>query len=209
MVRLKTAFPKSVAALIALARLVKTSMMSSPHFALISAAFSAALAKLAEDIERLQKAKDDSAFGGTHNISYRDQVATELVATLKKVVRHVELHADGNIDVLRASGFELTDPFKKWKIPDDLPQLFVSLSPAKDHGIVAKAQPIPYAIKYEAHMTKGDPTVEENWAHFAFYKNPIMHMKGDTPGENHHLRFRFICTKGNGPWSPTHTFTPL
>ena len=209
MMRPKTAFPRSIVALLALARLVNTSISTSPHFALISAAFSAALAKLAEDIERLQKAQDDAAFGGTHKTSYRDQVAVELVGTMKNVVRHVELHADGNIDVLKASAFELVDPSnKKWKIPDELPQVFVSLLPGEDSGtMIAMAQPIPYALKYEAHMSQGNPTIAENWNHHGFYKKPTMHLGGFTTGQDYNLRFRLICAKGPGPWSPTHTFT--
>ncbi|GFO57570.1 hypothetical protein GMSM_45770 [Geomonas sp. Red276] len=150
MARLKTSFPKSIPALIALARHVKTCMSSNANFMLITEAFAAALAKLAEDIEKLQKAQDDAAFGGTQKTSYRDQAAAELVATLRNVIRHVELFANGNVSILRSSGYELVDPLeKKWKIPVDLPQLLVSVAPGQESGtLVAKAQSIPYALSY-------------------------------------------------------------
>lgn len=208
MVKLKTNFPKSIVALIALARTVKSSIANSAYFAVLSAEFAAAVAQLGTDIEKLQKAQDDVTFGGTQRTSYRNQVAAELVTCLKNVVRHTELHANGDIAILRASGFGLVDPLaKKWKIPEQLPSLFVSLSPAEEPGtLVATAVPVPYAVKYEAHLSQGDPTVPENWNHFGFYKHPIMHLSGFTAGQNYNLRFRLICSKGEGPWSPTHSF---
>ncbi|GFO57601.1 hypothetical protein GMSM_46080 [Geomonas sp. Red276] len=62
-------------------------------------------------------------------------------------------------------------------------------------------------LSYEAHITQGDPALQESWNHFGFYKKPTMHMSGFASGQNYHLRFRLICSKGEGPWSPTHTFT--
>ncbi|MCM0080081.1 hypothetical protein L4X63_00595 [Geomonas sp. Red32] len=195
--------------MIAFARLVKTSTSSSPYFMQISPEFAAVLVKLGEDIETLQKAHDDAAYGGTQKTAYRNQAAAVLVATLKNVVRHIELVADGDVAILKSSGFEVVQAAEqKWRIPATLPQVAVSLMPGEEEGtMIAEALPIPYAFRYEAHVTQGDPNVAANWNHFGYYQKPTMHLKGFTTGQDYKLRFRMICSQGEGPWSPTHTFT--
>lgn len=212
MAKIKTAFPRKIHELLAFGRKVLTSITMSPQYANLSAEFSAIVAQLRELIDKLQHASDEALLGGRERTAYRDATLAQFLATLQKLAKHVELHADGDVNVLRSSGFEVIEPAaRKSRVPDILEALQVKVTHGSVGGIfLAKAKPLSYAISYEAHTTTGDPTVAENWGHYGFFPHcSSMELKGFTAGDNVSLRFRAITSKGEGPWSATHTLMSL
>jgi hypothetical protein len=212
MAKTKTSFPRSIPALLDLSRGVKTSIINNPHFANISAEFAAIVAQLGAATEKLQNAYDEAKLGGTQRTAYREAARAELVALLQKVIKHLELFADGDVNILKRSGFEVLEPaVKKTRIPSVLEALQVNVKHGPDGGtFVAKGKPFSYALSYEAHVAKGDPTVPENWGHYGFFPHCThMELKGFTAGDQISLRFRAITPQGEAPWSATHTIMSL
>jgi hypothetical protein len=212
MARLKTAFPRNVQELLAFGRRVLASITMSPHFANVTAEFAAVLAQLREQLEKLQHASDEALLGGKERKAFRDAAQAQFAAILQKLAKHVELHADGDVGVLKSSGFDIVEPAaKQSRIPDVLEALQVKVLHGPAGGtIIAKAKPFSYAISYEAHVAKGDPTIPENWGHYGFFHHcTSMELKGFSAGENISLRFRAITPKGEAPWSATHTIMSL
>jgi hypothetical protein len=210
--KIRIAFPRKVPELLAFARTVRASISSSPFFTNISSEFGAVLALLAETIDKLQVAQDESLTGGSAKRLYRDTVRDELLNVLKKVSKHVELVADGDVKVLKSSGFEVIEGgARKERIPAQLDQMQVVLKHGPEKGtFVAKGKPISYALSYEAHIAQGDPTNAENWRHYGFFPHcSHMIIGGMTGGEDYSLRFRVITAKGEGPWSAIHTLMSL
>lgn len=212
MLKVKTTFPRGTKELLAFARSVVTSITMSAHYANMTAEFAANLAQLKELIEKLQGAFDTALLGGKERTGYRDSIQSQLVAALQKLAKHAELHADGDANVLKSSGFiVLEGSGKKSRIPEFLEAMHVSVMHGPVTGsFIAKAKPFSYALSYEAHVATGDPTVAENWGHYGFFPHCTkMELQGFTAGDNVSLRFRVVTSKGTGPWSATHTIMSL
>ena len=205
MIKLITTFPSNAKKLLVVSRKAHTCISNSPHYQQKSAEFNQDMGKLSEGIERLQKADDEAQSRDSQKRAYRDKMRDELLAILKRIVRHVELAANGDADMLQDSGFEVTQGRSakpRYSHPLPAPALNVKHGPMSG-TIMANVKPVPGAASYEFHITDADPTVPENYQPFGtFAHGKNVSIPGRKPGQTYSIIARCIGTAGPGAWSP-------
>lgn len=211
MAKLIGTFSRSAGKLIQQARKVYASINNSPHFQHKSAEFETDMQRLGGGIDSLQKASDDAQSRDIQKMAYRDRMLEELVAILKRIVKHVELAANGDVAVLRDSGFDLAqDLAKKPHSIHPLPAPTVTLKHGPLSGVlVASVKPVPGAASYEFHITDGDPTVRENYLLAGALARGHLSISDRTPGRNYSVIARCIGSAGPGAWSTPFTLMSL
>lgn len=212
MPKTKTSFPKKAPELLVLSRKVKESLYNGPLFQQRSSEFEQDLQKLSEGIDRLQKAQDESQTRDSLKIAFREKTRDEVGVLLGRVVKHVELTANGNLAVLQNSGFELTqDKSKKPHSSQPLPAPIVTLKHGRISGtLMANAKPVPGAASYEFRITDSDPTISENFSPFGtFAHGTHITIPDRTPGRTYSVIARCIGTAGPGAWSSPFTLMSL
>ncbi|WP_224984860.1 hypothetical protein [Geomonas agri] len=212
MTKLITTFPTNARKLLERARKVQTSVNNSPHFQQKSAEFGQDMQRLAEGIDRLQKADDDAQSRDVQKMAYRDKVRDEVMVILKRIVKHVELAANDDAAVLQDSGFEVTQA-KSGKVryshPLPAPALTLKHGPASG-TLVASAKAVPGAASYEFHITDADPTVPTNYSPFGtFAHGTNVSIPGRTPGQTYSVIARCIGSSGPGAWSAPFSIISL
>lgn len=210
--KLITTFRHSLPDFITKARNIKTCMSNNPNFQELSPDFMSSLGKLPEIIDRLQVAHDESSGHDTYKIAFRDKVRKELVANLGRIAKHAELSANGDVNILQSTGFDLTRPKNgTTKNSGPLKSPFVKLRHGKLGGTMnAGAIAIPGAGSYEGQITDGDPTIAENWRTFGIFVHcKSIDITGLTAGRNYSVRLRAIGVNGVGAWSPHVTLMSL
>lgn len=212
MPKTKTAFPRNVLEFLILARRIKESVYNSPHFKQRSIEFEVDMQRLSEGVDRLQKAQDESQTRDSLKIAFRDKTRDEVSVILGRVVKHVELIANGDAAVLQSSGFELIpDRSKRPHISQPLPAPTLTLKHGPISGIlIANAKPVPGAASYEFRITDSDPTISENFRPFGtFARGTHVTIPDRTPGRTYSVIARCIGTTGPGAWSSPFTLMSL
>jgi len=209
--KLSVTFPSIVLLLLAKARQVRTSMSDNRYFAGPWHENASSVAELSEAIDQTQKACDEALTRDTAKIAFRDQCQKRLVAILKKIAQYAELVADGNIDILKSTGFDLQQQKGRAKTYGLLEAPVVTLKHGPVGGtLIARAKPINGAASYEAHIADSDPTVDENWKQYGVFAHcSHIDITGLTPGQNYFLRLRCIGAAGTGAWSAPCTLMSL
>jgi hypothetical protein len=209
--KLKVTFPTNISQLLGKSRFIYTCLTGNPHFPNLSPEVLALLATLSETIATLQTADNELWGRYPEKKPLRDKLVKDLNNVLKKIARHVELDADGNVDILRSSGFDVLESGaskSRKTIFDDLPPI-VTFEHLPNGILIARTKPIPSLMGIEVHLAQGDPTVAENWNHYQVFPRPSKMEMAFTSGQSVSLRFRYLQPKGPGPWSPTHTVFPI
>lgn len=212
MIKLITTFSKNPKKVLERSRKVNTALNNSPNFQQKSAEFAQDMQRLSEGIERLQKSCDDAQSRDSQKMSYRDRMRDEVVTILKRIVKHVELAANGDIAMLEDSGFEISQENpRKIRYPHPLPAPMLTMKHGPVSGIlVANAKPVAGAASYEFHITDADPTVPGNYSPFGtFAHGTNVSIPGRTPGQTYSVIARCIGTSGPGAWSPPFSIISL
>ena len=137
-------------------------------------------------------------------VSHRESSRLALTDILKKMAPYLEVVAQGNIDVLVTTGYDLrrdtthASSFDPLPAPADFKVLLGDFSGSLD----IKISRLLGAASYDVQITQLDPTVEANWAHTATSKTSShIQLTGLTPGQSYWLRMRGIGTNGVGLWT--------
>ncbi len=145
-------------------------------------------------------------FGQLHK---RDEARERLTTSLQRVAAYVELLANGDIDLLQSSGFEVRrEPGR----PLGHGGAGASYTPAPEDfrvGIGPRAGSVQVdaarqrgAIAYEIQVTRGDPTDDEGWKQVMIVPS-VRHVVVDNlpPGPTW-VRLRAVRPGGtSGPWT--------
>jgi hypothetical protein len=211
MANVKMGWPTKVPELLELGRRVVSSIGESPHFAEPPPALSSARRNVAAATEKLQNAENEARVGGSQKKQYRNLVKVEYLEALKSLARQVEAFADGDVNILKSSGFPVRDAVPNAsRSRTGLGVPVCTVEPGSAPGSwLAKWKAGRSALGIEAQIAEGDPTVAENWRHYGFFPHTSQaQITGLTSSQNYSFRFRALNGTDQGPWSPIHTVTP-
>lgn len=211
MASIRKTLPTKVSELLAIGRRTHGCIGESPLFSEPPPALSSARDNVAAATEKLQNAENEARVGGSQKKEYRNLVKQEYVKALKTLRLQVEAFANGDVNVLKSSGFDvLEDTPRKTRTQGGLRVPVCTLVPGATPGtVVASWKSSASTLSIEAHIAEGDPTVAENWRHYGFFPHTShAEFTGLASGKNLSFRFRALNGTEQGPWSPIHTLTP-
>jgi hypothetical protein len=207
--KLITSFPRNTAAFLEKARSINTALTDNPFFKDISAEFLAALGLLLTGINELQIAFDGAKSRDSGKIAYRDQLQKSVATLLTNIAKFVELHAKGDENILKSSGFDLVRGSQKGT-QHPLLTAMLSLRHGPSGTFYARGKSLPGAWRYEFYVTDGDPTKDENWQFYCDSPHcSHIEITGRTAGKNYSVKMRGIWVAGAGPWSQPVTLMSL
>ena len=163
------------------------------------------LAIIREAVVRFQTAVQDALTRDTTKIIIREAEKKRLQGLLQQLVPYVEMIAQGDINVLLSSGFDLcreNTHTGSTRVSLDAPTDFHVKRSTKEGELIAHVAKLHGASSYELQLAEGDPTVEENWhQNDIFTQSSKMVISGLTPGHRVSVRVRGINAAGAGAWS--------
>lgn len=210
MPKLVTTFPKKVTALLLGIRQIRNALLNYPNK---SPEFEREFAKLLEAEQGLQAAYDEALGHDSGKIKRRDKLRDEVISILKRLAKHVELAADGDVERLEASGFKVSQG-KSSKISNSFlnlipPALFLKHGPLPG-TIIVRGKAVPGAMVYALQITDGDPSVPNNWREYGLHPHiNRIEIGGLTAGLNYAVRVQVIGTSGTGAWSAPFSIMSL
>ena len=209
MTKVLTSFPFKMPELINEARHLNVTMQ---NFKGSSPELSAALAALSGAIDLAQTTYEEAKSHDSGKVALQRQAKQALKNLLSKIAKLVEVISDGNIDMLRSSGFALSkDKPSKPKNTTPLPAPAFDLS----HGTVSRtlninAKHVPGAASYMVYLTDGDPSVPENYKLFGvFARCTNILIPGLTAGQKYSIIGQCVGFNGMGVMSAPCTLMSL
>ena len=163
------------------------------------------LATVREAVISFQTAVQNALTRDTTKIIIRATEKKHLQALLQQLVPYVEMIANGDINILLSSGFDLcreNTHTGSTRVSLDAPTDFYVKRGTKEGELIAHVAKLQGASSYELQLAEGDPTVEENWHQYdIFTQSSKMVISGLTPGHRVSVRVRGINAAGAGAWS--------
>ena len=209
MIKVLTGFPFKIPELIKEARLLNVTMGT---FKGSSPELTTALAALPGAIDLLQTSHEEAKSRDTGKVALQGQAKAALKNLLIKIAKLVEVISDGDVTMLRSSGFTLSlDKPSRPKKTDPLPAPVFVLS----HGAVTRtmnlnAKHVPGAASYVVFMTDADPSVAENYKLFGVFARctniPIPNL---TAGQKYSITGQCVGLNGMGIMSAPCTLMSL
>ena len=173
-------------------------------------AWVASLKLLTEKSNVLETAGLDAESHDTYKISKRNALTDDLKKDLKGSLKHVELVAQGNAELLNSLGLIMRRPPVKRKAPPSMLAPLLTVVQGKDSGTLnGKCIKCPGAKMYLVQICEGDPTVEANWERVDIFSDQAFQVTGRVPGRTYYLRARCYGKSGTGPWSAISTIISL
>ncbi len=181
--------PYGLAAYIAKARVIQNKL-SAPQFNAVIPAPATVIANLTQLEEYLAESL-------TGNHSHKDssvQLRKETQAMLSSQVSYVNSIADGNVNTLEQSGFELS------KVPSSIPApeqgVVVKVEDKNDGTVIVDIKHLPHCEIYEAQVTGPSGFTKHQISLYSKIK------LSDLPvGVRLSVRVRGVNKKGEGDWS--------
>ena len=138
-----------------------------------------------------------------HKIAERDQIRAELNLMLRQIRPFLEMTANGDMAILKSTGFPLRTEYTRNPHPAPLPAptgLRVTHGPGSGN-LDLHVNKEPSAGGYEAALTYGDPTDESSWVH-ASTSTTASHIPVRDQPLGQILWVRVRCVKGStyGSW---------
>lgn len=211
--RLITTFPTAnTLALIALFRRLLAKIEGNRHFPEPFPDKCPSVATLKAAIDELDRAYYASLTMDREKIAYRKKLCGNIIKMFQKLARYFEVVADGDLEALQSTGFELAKtPGKNKNLKKErvgLPEF--TLKHGKFSGsITARVKKTAGANGVEVHATTGDPTVESNWEPRGLFGGCNIELSGFHPGQYYFLRCRWVNETGTGMWSPPYQFMAI
>ncbi|WP_460597655.1 fibronectin type III domain-containing protein [Geomonas sp. Red276] len=134
-------------------------------------------------------------------LAERNALHLETKCHLAKIASYVELAADGDLEVLRTTGFPLKSQVVKGTTM--VPATDLSVRHGLDTGSYdLRVGRVPGARAYDIQICEGDPAVESNWCDVdTFPRATGIKVGGKEPGKLYWFRVRVLSSNGRGPWS--------
>jgi hypothetical protein len=209
MAKVLTGFPNKIPDLITQARLIRTAMAS---FKGSSPELTAALAALPGAIDQMQTTFEEAKSRDSGKVALQAQAKIALKNLLRKIARLVEVISDGDLEMLRSSGFPLSkDKPSKPKNTGPLPAPAFALSHgALGSSLNVNAKHVPGAASYMVFLTDGDPSVAENYKLFGvFARCTNILIPGLTAGQKYSVIGQCVGFNGMGVMSAPCTLMSL
>ena len=160
------------------------------------------LADLEKDRLNLQAAHDAAIYKDILKLAAKKEVRAKCIDTLKKTANNVELSLWNDPAKIAALGFPVKHQRTRSAASLGAPVNFVVLQGEHRGQVIGKLKPIAGAKFYEIRVTEGDPTIEENYAHFdSFSACSSMECNNLTPTKQYSFCARGRASKKTGPWS--------
>jgi hypothetical protein len=209
MAKVLTGFPNKIPDLITEARHLMTTMES---FKGSSPELTSALAALPGAIDLVQTTYEEAKSRDSGKVALQAQAKNALKKLLVKIAKLVEIISDGDLEMLRSSGFRLSKAnAPKPKNTSPLPAPAFALS----HGVLGStlninAKHVPGAASYLVFLTDGDPSVAENYKLFGvFAKCTNILVPGLTAGQKYSIIGQCVGLNGMGVMSAPCTLMSL
>ena len=209
MAKVLTGFPNKIPELITQARLIRTTMAT---FKGSSTELTAAVAALPGAIDLMQTAFEEAKSRDSGKVALQAQAKKALKKLLTKIARLVEVVSDGDMDVLRSSGFPLSkDKPTRFKNTSPLPAPDFALSHGDlGNSLNLNAKHVPGAASYMVFLTNGDPSVAENYKLFGvFARCTNILIPGLTAGQKYSIMGQCVGFNGMGVMSAPCTLMSL
>ena len=209
MPKVLTGFPTRIPDLINEARHLNVTMKS---FKGSSPELTTALTALPGAIDLLQTSHEEAKSRDSGKVALQGQAKEALRNLLAKIAKLVEVISDGDVIMLRSSGFTLSkDKPSKPKKTDPLPApVFVLSHGALTRTMNLNAKHVSGAASYVVFMTDADPSVAENYKLFGVFARctniPILNL---TAGQKYSITGQCVGYNGMGVMSAPCTLMSL
>jgi hypothetical protein len=148
----------------------------------------ASLELLTEKSYVLDTASLEAESHDTYKITKRNALTVDLKKDLKGSLKHVELVAQGNAELLNSLGLNMRRPPVKRKLPPSMLAPLLTVVQGKESGILnGKVVKCPGAKMYLVQICEGDPTVEANWERVDIFSDQAFQVTGRVPGRTYYL----------------------
>jgi hypothetical protein len=163
------------------------------------------VASLTADKASFTLLKGQAADGDKGKIAARDALREKITADLKKLAKYIELKADGNLQILESTGYELSkDRTPAGSEPLPAPENLKLRKGGLSGVLIASSAAVKGAASYETHICPGESIAPANWSQACITKGcRRIELSGLTPGALYNVRVRAINQNGPGSWSDT------
>jgi hypothetical protein len=200
----------NAAATVAYARKFVAKLTGHPNFPEPWPSWVASLGQLTEKGNALEAASLEAESRDTFKVAQRNALNKDLQKDLRSSILHVEMVAQGNLELITSLGLNQRHaPIKRrTPLPMLAPQLTVTQS-KKSGFLDGKVVMCPGARMFLVQITDGDPSVEANWVRVDIFSKQLFEVGGREPGKTYYLRARCYGPSGTGPWSAIVTIISL
>ena len=170
----------------------------------------ASLKQLTEKSNMLDAAELEAEGHDKYKIGRRNSLNVDLKKDLKGSIQHVEMVAQGNVELLNSLGLNMRRiPVRRSSPLPMLAPLLTVVHGTESGTLKGKVVKCPGAKMYLVQICEGDPTVEANWVRVDVFSIQSFQVKGLVPGRTYYLRARCYGSSGTGPWSSIATIIAL
>jgi hypothetical protein len=170
----------------------------------------ASLGLISEKSNTLESADLAAESHDKYKVAHKNALNEELKKDLKGCIKHVEMVARGDANLIRSLGLDMQRPRSKGKTPAPmLAPLLTVVQGKKSSTFNGKAVKCAGAKMIEVQICEGDPTVEENWKKVDLFTTQNFLVEGKVPGRTYSFRARCYGASGASPWSAVVTLICL
>jgi hypothetical protein len=170
----------------------------------------ASLRLISEKSNTLESANLDAESHDKYKVAHKNALNKELKKDLKSCIKHVEMVARGDGNLIRSLGLDMRRARTKSKTPATMLAPVLTVAQGKESRTFSgKAVKCPGAKMTEVQICEGDPTVESNWSRVDLFSTQNFLVEGKVPGRTYSLRARCYGRRGAGNWSAVVTLICL
>jgi hypothetical protein len=200
----------NAAATVAYSRKFVAKLTGHPDFPEPWPPWVASLARLTEKGNILEAADLQAESHDKYKVAQKNALNQDLKKDLRSSVLHVELVAQGNVQLINSLGLNQRHaPGKKNNLLPMLAPLLTVTQSKKSGFLDGKVIMCPGAKMFLVQITDGDPSVEANWVRVDIFSKQSFEVGGREPGKTYFLRARCYGPSGTGPWSAIVTIISL
>lgn len=192
--------------LVAKVRLVRTCLTNHPVYQNVPP-FIPTLQHLDEGAQELEECYNAALNRDLQQVARRNAARERLKEKYLRVARYVDLACQGDLNLLKTTGFDLKQGDLKQakgrpRKVAVLPAPEVWLRYGSDGEIILRGKKVQNAASYHVQITEGDTAAEEAWRDAGSYGScQGIKFNGLTPGKTYGFRMRCIGGSNVGPWS--------
>lgn len=183
-------------------------LTDNPHFPGDWPAPVPSLAQLRQEAVEYHEAYTAVQLRDLSQINRRDEARARLTRSLQRVAAYLELVADGDIDKLKSTGFELRREGGRptgsgaAQTPPGMPDNFrVGLGP-RAGTLQVDAAPVRGGFSCEIHTSQGNPLADTDWKSALTVRTVRRTVVDNQPAGPTWVRMRAVSANGLcGPWT--------